>query len=64
VVTRPTGQLKYLYTSAHNMGNKQELEATVMLESYNLLAITETWWEESHDCSAAIDCYRLFRRDR
>jgi len=36
----------------------------VLLESYNLLAITETWWDESHDRSGAINGYRLFRRDR
>lgn len=32
-------------------------------ESPALLAITETWWGESHDRSGAIDGYRLFRRD-
>ncbi|KAK4831467.1 hypothetical protein QYF61_017715 [Mycteria americana] len=42
----------------------QELEATVLLESYNLVAIIETWWDESHDWSVAVDSYRLFRRDR
>ncbi|OPJ81218.1 hypothetical protein AV530_017088 [Patagioenas fasciata monilis] len=37
----PTAQLKSLYT---NMGNKQEeLEATMLLEGYILVAITETW---------------------
>ncbi|GAB0177147.1 hypothetical protein GRJ2_000179900 [Grus japonensis] len=47
------------------MGNKKEgLEATVLLESYDLVAITETWWDESHDWSAAIYGYRVFRRDR
>ena len=45
------------------MGNKQE-EATMLLESYDLVAITEIWWDESHDWSAAINGYRLFRRDR
>ena len=64
-VTRPTAQLKCLHTNARSMGNKQEeLEATVLLESYDLVAITETWWDESHDWSAAIDGYKLFRRDR
>ncbi|GAB0203436.1 hypothetical protein GRJ2_002809200 [Grus japonensis] len=64
-VTWPTAQLKCLYTNAHSMGNKQEeLEATVLLESYDLVAITETWWDKSHDWSAAINGYRLFRRDR
>ena len=49
-VTQTTAQLKCLYTNACSMGNKQEeLEATVPLESYNLVAITETWWDKSHD---------------
>ncbi|KAM6226441.1 uncharacterized protein M6G45_016903 [Spheniscus humboldti] len=63
-MTRPTAQLKCLYTSACSMGNKQELEPTVLLESYDLVAITENWWDESHDWSTAIDGYKLFRRDR
>ena len=47
------------------MGNKQEeLEATMLLESYDLVAITETWWHKFHDRNVAIDGYRLFRRDR
>ena len=46
-VTRPTAQMKCLYTNARSMGNKQEeLEAVVLLESYNLIAITETWCDE------------------
>jgi len=40
-----------------------ELEATMLLESYDLVASTDTWWDESHDWSAAIDGCRLFRRD-
>ncbi|KAK4810175.1 hypothetical protein QYF61_010948 [Mycteria americana] len=64
-VTWLTAQLQCLYTSARSMGNKQEeLEATVLLDSYDLVAITETWWDESHDWSAAINGYRLFRRVR
>jgi len=47
------------------MGNKQEeLEATVQQDSYELVAITEKWWDVSHDLSAAVDGYKLFRRDR
>lgn len=26
--------------------------------------ITEMWWNDSHDWSAATDGYKLFRRDR
>ncbi|GAB0207466.1 mitochondrial enolase superfamily member 1 [Grus japonensis] len=58
-------QLKCIYTNVHNMGNKQEeLEAIVQLENYDIVAITETWWDDSHNWSAAMDGYKLFRRDR
>jgi len=57
--------MKCLYSKAHSMGNKQEeLEATVLLENCDLVDITETWWDESHNWSVAIEGYRLFRRDR
>ncbi|GAB0203009.1 hypothetical protein GRJ2_002766500 [Grus japonensis] len=47
------------------MGNKEEeLEATMMLEGYDLFAITDTWWDKSHDWSMAIDGYKMYRRDR
>jgi len=49
-VTWPTAQMQCLYMNACSMGNKQEkLEATVLLESYDLIALTETWWHASHD---------------
>ncbi|KAK4808573.1 hypothetical protein QYF61_009876 [Mycteria americana] len=31
---------------------------------HDFVAITETWWDDSHDWSAAMDGYKLFRRDR
>lgn len=32
------------------MDNKQEeLESTVQLESYDLIANTETWWDKLHN---------------
>ncbi|PKU32056.1 rna-directed dna polymerase from mobile element jockey-like [Limosa lapponica baueri] len=47
------------------MGNKQgELEAIMLLESYDIVAITEPCWDESYDWSVAIEGYKLFRRDR
>ena len=47
------------------MGNKQEeIEAIVQQASYDLVAITETWWDRSHDWSAAMDGYKLFRKDK
>uniref|UniRef100_A0A493TF21 Reverse transcriptase domain-containing protein n=1 Tax=Anas platyrhynchos platyrhynchos TaxID=8840 RepID=A0A493TF21_ANAPP len=58
-------QLKCIYTNARSMGNKQEeLEAIVQQAGYDLVAITETWWDQSHDWSAAMPGYKLFRRDR
>ncbi|KAK4831206.1 hypothetical protein QYF61_016043 [Mycteria americana] len=63
--TRTTAQLKCLYTNARSMGNKQEeLEAIVHQENYDMVAIMETWWDDSHKWSAAMDGYKLFRRDR
>ena len=51
-------------TNACSMGNKQKrLEAIERQASYDLVAITETWWEHSHDWSAAMDGYKLFRKD-
>ena len=62
---RREAQLKCVYTNAHSMGNKQkELEAIVQQASNDLVAITETWWDHCHDWSAAVDGYKLFRKDR
>ena len=63
-VTWSTAQMKCLYINACSMGNKQEeLEATMVLARYELIPLTESWWDELHDWSMAIDGYRL-RRDR
>ncbi|KAK4830875.1 LOW QUALITY PROTEIN: hypothetical protein QYF61_013804 [Mycteria americana] len=42
----------------------EELEGIVYQENYDIVAITETWWDDSHNCSAAMDGYKLFRRDK
>ena len=42
--TQKEAQLRCFYTNAHSMGNKQEeLEGIVWSESYDLVAIMETW---------------------
>jgi len=57
--------LKCLYTNAHRMENKQEeLKICVQSEGHDLVAITETWWDNSHDWHAVLDGYKLFRKDR
>ena len=43
---------------------QEELETVVQLDRYDLIAITETWWDESHNQNIGIDGYELFRRDR
>lgn len=35
-----------------------------MQRSYDVVTITETWWDDSHSWSTALDGYKLFRRDR
>ena len=51
--------------SAHSRSNKQEeLEAIVRQAIYDLAVTPETWWDHSHDWSAVMDGYKLFRRDR
>jgi len=55
-LTPPAAHLKCLDTNAHSMGHKQqELKATMLLESYDLVAFTGTWRDESYDWSMPID---------
>jgi len=62
---RFTAQLKCVYTNARSIGNKQEeLEAIIQQDGYDLVAITEAWWDNSHDWHAVMNGYRLFRKDR
>jgi len=60
----PKAQLKCLYTSAPSMRNNEELETMVQLENWDLIAITETWWDDSHNWNVVTKGYTLFRRDR
>ena len=42
--------LKCLYTNACSMRDKQEeLEALAHSQSYDIIGISETWWDESCD---------------
>lgn len=42
------------------MGNKQELKTVMQLEKYDLIAIIEMQWEESHNWNTMIKVYKLF----
>jgi len=58
-VTRPAAQLKYVYANAHSLVNKQEkLEPTVLLKNNDIVAVSETWQDDSHDS------FKLLIRDR
>ncbi|PKU42802.1 rna-directed dna polymerase from mobile element jockey-like [Limosa lapponica baueri] len=58
-------QLKCIYANACSMGHKQEeLEAIVRQDSYDVVAITETWWDDGHNWNAAMNVYKLLRRNR
>ena len=58
-------QLSSLSTSqcTQHWGNKQEeLETVVQLENCDLIAIVESWWDDSHNWNTMIDGYELFRK--
>ena len=40
------------------------METMVQLENYALTAVTETWWDDSHNWNTMIKSDKLFRRDR
>jgi len=33
-------------------------------KNFDLFAITEKWWDDSHNCNTTIEGYKLFRTDR
>lgn len=47
--------LKCLYTNAHSMVNKQELEICVWSRGWDLIAVTEMWLDSSHDRNIVIE---------
>lgn len=42
----------------------EELEAIVHQENWDAVSVMETWWDDSHGWSAAVDGYRHSGRDR
>ena len=38
------------------------METVVQLENYDQMAITEKWWDESHNWTMTVMCYKLYRR--
>ena len=54
----------HLYQSTQHGNKQEELEAIAHQTNYDVVAITETWWDDSHNWSTAMDGYKLFKRDR
>jgi len=53
--------LKCMYTNAHSLGSKEEeLALHAQYESYDVMGIIETCWEDSHDWKTTVDGYKLF----
>jgi len=46
------------------VGKYDELEICVMFQGYDLVKTTEKWRDGLSDWRAAMDKYRLFRKDR
>lgn len=60
-LTQKVSQLKCIYINARSMGNKQEVLEPIVLSESNIVAITETWWDDSHSWSAVVDGNQLFK---
>lgn len=53
-----------LYTNDRSLSNKQaELELLIYEHKHNLVGITETWEDDSHDWNVKINIYASFRKD-
>jgi len=54
----------HLHQCTQHGQKQEELEAIVWQADHDLVAISETWWDHSHDWSAVMDGYKLLRKDR
>lgn len=47
------------------MNNKQEEgEAMLQQENWDIVAITETWWDKSQNWSVTMESYKFFETER
>lgn len=59
------GCLSEVFVHWHSLGNDlDELEISMWVRGCDLIEVMETPWDASHDWSAAMQSYRLFRKDR
>lgn len=45
-------------------GSKQQAEAIVQQKICDIVTVTETWWHDLRSQGAALDGYKLFRKER
>ena len=65
LAVRQMAQLKCIYTNACNMAtSRRSWKRLCVRLTMTYLLFTETWWDHSHDWSAVMVGYELFRRDR
>ncbi|XP_063813224.1 uncharacterized protein LOC135050885 [Pseudophryne corroboree] len=63
--TRGNTYLNCMYVNARSLtGTKDKLEILATSKQYDIIGITETWWDEYHDWTDNLEGYTLFRRDR
>ncbi|CAJ0945212.1 unnamed protein product [Ranitomeya imitator] len=54
-----------MYTNARSLANKiEKLELMLLKHNYDMVGISETWLDESHDWAVNLHGYSLFRNDR
>ena len=57
--------IRVLYLNARSIRNKvNELMAQIIVNDYDLVAITETWLKDGHDWELNIQGYQTIRKDR
>ena len=42
----------------------KELQMCMCIQGYDVIGITEMWWDGSHDWNIGMDRFKLFRKDR
>ncbi|XP_056395052.1 uncharacterized protein LOC130290887 [Hyla sarda] len=54
-----------MFTNARSLANKMgELEALILEEHIDIVGVTETWLDSSHDWAVNLQGFTLFRKDR
>ena len=60
----PSKGLKIMHLNVHSLGNKVELIRILLSRSFDILALTETWLDETwNDEELAVVGYNLFHRE-